>query len=361
MPRKGSKKRPKLGDPSVHEGFYVWTERYFEWLRVRNYSPATLGNARSGLGLFIEWAELRSLARPEDITRREMERYQRHLFHLQGRGGRPLGFRSQRVRISQVSAFFRWLVKRGVLPGNPAADLELPRLPNRLVKDVLTQSEAEAVLALPDTTSAVGLRDRAMLELFYSTGIRRTELALLSVGDLDAEGRTLRVRRGKGKKERYVPVGERAVFWLETYLTKVRPELARGADTDALFLSADGTPLNPDWLGQRVRGYVKESGIAKMGGCHLFRHTMATLMLEGGADVRFIQEILGHESLESTQIYTRVSLRKLRAVHEETHPAAKLDRPLAKALQAKYERPAGYPRSTAVQNTTPAHVAEGTG
>ncbi len=344
MPRKGAKKRHSLGDASVPEGFCVWTKRYFEWLRVRDYSPRTLSNAESGLGLFIEWAELRGLMRPVDITRGEMERYQRFLFHLRRPNGKPLGFRTQRVRISQVSVFFRWLVKRGVVSGNPAADLELPRLPKRLIKDVLSESEAEAVLAVPDVTTAVGLRDRAVLELLYSTGIRRMEVTELEVADFEAETRTLRVRRGKGKKERYVPVGERAAFWVSLYVSGVRPELALHEGENALFLSADGTQLNADWLGQKVRAYVKQSGIGKSGGCHLFRHTMATLMLEGGADVRFIQEILGHASLESTQIYTRVSLRQLRKVHETTHPAAKLDHTLAKTTTA-WRRPAGYPRA----------------
>lgn len=347
MPRKGSKKRT-LGTEGVPEGFHFWTTTYLSWLRERDFSPRTLQNSESGLGLFIEWAELRELMRPADITRREMEAYQRHLFHIRQPNEKPLSFRTQRVRISQVSAFFRWMVKREILVGNPVADLDLPKKPKHLIKEVLSEDEAERILAEPDLSTAVGMRDRAILELIYSTGARRMEACGLAVTDLDVETGSLRIRHGKGNKERYVPIGKRALFWVSIYANKVRPEFARD-ESPRLFLSADGTPLNPDSFGQRVRRYVKDSGVGKSGGCHLFRHTMATLMLEGGADVRHIQEMLGHESLESTQIYTRVSLRHLREVHEKTHPAANLDRAPAKPdatwhLPETWHRPLGYPR-----------------
>jgi len=351
MPRKGSKKRKMLGAQGVVDGFLHWTTQYLTWLKERDFSPRTLTNSESGLGLFIEWAEMRELMRPADIRRREMEAYQRFLFHFRQPNERPLAFRTQRVRISQVSAFFRWMVKREHLVANPAAELDLPRLPKDLIKEVLTEAEAEAILEVPDTTRAVGLRDRAILELIYSTGIRRMEACELTLSALDADTGTLRVRRGKGKRERYVPVGERALFWVQTYVREVRPQFVRSIHEapEHLFLSADGTPLNADGIGQRVRRYVKDSGVGKAGGCHLFRHTMATLMLEGGADVRLIQEMLGHESLESTQIYTRVSLRHLREVHERTHPAARLDRAPADPegtwhLPETWRRPLGYPR-----------------
>lgn len=351
MPRKGSKKRT-LGTEGVPDGFHFWVTKYLSWLRERDFSQRTLQNAESGLGLFIEWAEMRELLRPVDITRREMEVYQRHLFHLRQRNEKPLSFRTQRVRISLVSTFFRWMVKRELLVGNPAADLDLPKKPRHLIKEVLSEEEAEMILAEPDISTAVGLRDRAILELIYSTGARRMEACGLAVSDIDAQLFTLRIRHGKGNKERYVPVGKRALFWVSLYASRVRPQLARGNDCPHLFLSADGTSLNPDSFGQRVRRYVQDSGVGKSGGCHLFRHTMATLMLEGGADVRHIQEMLGHESLESTQIYTRVSLRHLREVHERTHPAANLDRAPAKPnatwhLPETWARPLGYPRKRA--------------
>lgn len=348
MPRKGERKR-ELGRRGESDGFRFWTTKYFEWLMERNFSPRTLQNATSGLGLFIEWAEMRGLMRPRDITRREMEVYQRHLFHHRKSNNSPLSFRTQLVRISQVSAFYRWMVKREEMAGNPVALLELPKKPKRLIKAVLTEEEAERILGQADLSTAIGLRDRAVLELIYSTGARRAEACGVLVPDLDLEQGTLRIRHGKGNKERYVPVGKRALFWVSVYLSKVRPKLAINEWNASLFLSADGTSLCADNFGQRVRVYVNDSAVGKTGGCHLFRHTMATLMLEGGADVRHIQEMLGHESLDSTQIYTRVSLRHLREVHERTHPASKLDREPAHAeagwhMPENWSRPCGYPR-----------------
>lgn len=161
-----------------------------------------------------------------------------------------------------------------------------------------------------------------MLEVLYATGIRRSELAHLAVFDLDVDRQTLLVRQGKGKRDRMVPIGQRALAWLARYLATARPVLVVEPDDGALFVSADGIAFSPDRLTQIVGGYVTASGVGKQGACHLFRHTMATLMLEGGADIRYIQAMLGHAELSTTQIYTQVSIRALQAVHAATHPAA---------------------------------------
>jgi integrase/recombinase XerD len=153
-------------------------------------------------------------------------------------------------------------------------------------------------------------------------GLRRSELAHLRVTDLDVERVTLAVRQGNGRKDRMIPTGERAAVWIARYLADVRPRLAVEPDDGVLFLTVDGTVFSPDQLTGLVADYVKRSGVGKPGACHLFRHTMATLMLEGGADIRFIQQMLGHADISTTQIYTQVSLRQLRAIRSATHPAA---------------------------------------
>ena len=178
------------------------------------------------------------------------------------------------------------------------------------------------VLAIPDLTGPLGLRDRAMLELLYATGIRRSELAHLKVFDLDVERATLAVRKGKGSKDRMIPTGDRAATWIARYLEDSRPRLATSPDDGVLFLTMDGEQFTVERLTQLARGYIHRSGIQKPGACHLFRHTMATLMLEGGADIRYIQQMLGHTDISATQIYTQVSLRALQAIHTATHPAA---------------------------------------
>jgi integrase/recombinase XerD len=334
-PRQGTKKKALrvIGDVTDPDGFGAWIERYLEWLRVRNYSPRTVGNAASYLGLFVAWCEARSLGRPRELTKPILERYQRHLFHLRKANGRALTFRSQRVRLQSVRGFFKWLTRQNALPSNPASELELPRMPERLPRAVLTAEESERVLSGPDVSEPLGVRDRAILEVLYSTGIRRMELVNLKIFDVDAERGTVMVREGKGKRDRMIPIGERALGWVERYASEVRPSLVVPPDAGVLFLTSLGEALTPDWLTQRVRAYVLDSGIGKTGSCHLFRHTMATLMLENGADVRFIQEMLGHKSLESTQVYTRVSIRKLVAIHRATHPAA-AEQPLQERAKA---------------------------
>lgn len=237
-------------------------------------------------------------------------------------GGRPdIG---QAQRMVPIRAWFKWLARENHILSNPASDLELPRPERRLPAVVLTAEEAEVVMAVPDVSEALGLRDRAMLEALYATAIRRGELIALRLFDVDYPRSALIVRQGKGNKDRVVPLGERAKAWLAAYRDRSRPGLVAGRDPGTLFLSRDGRPLEPKRLSEKVRGYAEAAGIGKPGSCHLLRHTAATLMLEGGADIRFIQALLGHESLETTQIYTRVSVTKLAEIHAATHPGARL-------------------------------------
>jgi integrase/recombinase XerD len=327
MPRRGTRKaKPPLGDLTDPHGMGARLAEYLEWLRTKNYAERTVENRAVYLGFFLQWAEERGITRPAEVTKPILERYQRHLYHLRKADGAPLSFRSQFSRLVPVRAFFKWLARQNHLLYNPASELELPRLEKRLPKHVLTASEAEAVLAQPDTDDALGMRDRAILEVLYSTGMRRMELAGLALYDLDTERGTLMIRQGKGKKDRMVPIGERAIAWTEKYLGDVRPGLVVEPDQGVLFLTAEGQAFTPNRLTQMVREYVIAASIGKTGACHLFRHTMATLMLEGGADIRFIQQMLGHAELSTTQIYTQVSIRKLKEIHTATHPGAKLER-----------------------------------
>jgi len=163
-----------------------------------------------------------------------------------------------------------------------------------------------------------------MLELLYGTGIRRMELAGLNTNDIERERGTLHVRRGKGGKGRFVPIGERALAWVSKYQVEARPMLEGIVLEPALFLNIDGKRLSMNALSWRVRSYLDKAGVNKAGACHLFRHTMATAMLDNGADVRHVQEMLGHADISTTQHYTKVSISKLKAVHNATHPAARL-------------------------------------
>jgi integrase/recombinase XerD len=201
----------------------------------------------------------------------------------------------------------------------------MPRLPSvRLPRSVLTAAEAERVMRQPGLSTPLGIRDRAMLETLYSTGMRRIELLGLKIYDIDVPRGTVMIREGKGKKDRVVPIGERALHFIDKYLQEVRPGLAVEPEDGTLFLMSTSEPFGANYVTKLVRDYVLAARIGKPGACHLFRHTMATLMLENGADIRFIQEMLGHAKLATTQIYTQVSIKKLKEIHTATHPAARL-------------------------------------
>jgi integrase/recombinase XerD len=198
----------------------------------------------------------------------------------------------------------------------------MPKPDRRLREATLSATEMGRLLAAPEISRPLGLRDRAVLEVFYSCALRRAELISLTVNDVDFDRGTVFVRCGKGAKDRYVPIGERALFWLRLYLELARPRFVRDEQVDHLFLSSAGRPLCADWLTRRIQRYLADAGIRKKGSCHLLRHTVATLMLEGGADIRYVAQMLGHARLESTQRYTRVSIDRLRLVHATCHPAA---------------------------------------
>jgi integrase/recombinase XerD len=301
-------------------------EEHCRWMETRNYSPGTIRNNRLYVGRFIDWLAERGVTRAEDVTRPMLERYQRVLFHhrrtlANGQPGPPLSFAGQHVRLTTIQGFFKWLCRHHHITANPAADLELPKVEKRLPRAVLTASEAEEILNQPDLATPIGLRDRAVLEILYSTGMRRQELTGLHLYDLDWQRGTVMIRKGKGNKDRLLPLGARAAAWLNKYLQEARPKLVVEPDEREVFLCLSGRGLTPGVLGNLVRGYVRASGVNKAGSCHLFRHAMATLMLENGADLRFIQQMLGHAKLNTTEIYTYVNIQKLIEVHRLTHPA----------------------------------------
>jgi integrase/recombinase XerD len=302
-------------------GLYPYLLAFLEWTEVKGYSKDTVKRRQSALRRFIHWCDARDIQRPHDVTKPMLERYQRHLYYYRKRDGQPLTYGSQHVILTPVKSFFKWLTRENHILTNPASELELPRKPKRLPRTILQVDEVASILAQPDVTTPEGLRDRAILETLYSTGIRRAELATLSIYDVDARRSTLMVREGKGSRDRVIPIGERALQWLEHYRLDVRPELVVAADDSTLFLTDRGRRFRRSSLTARVKRYIRAAGIDKEGACHLFRHAMATHMLENGADIRFIQAMLGHADLSTTQVYTHVSIEKLKAVHAATHPA----------------------------------------
>lgn len=303
----------------------VVIDRFCQWLLTHNYSPFTVDDRRSALSAFSGWAAHRGVDDVNAVTPDLLEAYQTHLFLWRKDNGAPLAFGTQLARLVRIRSFLRWLAQRGDIAADPSAGLQLPRAESRLPSAILSPDEVEAVLAGVHVRSPQGLRDRAILEVFYATAIRRTELTRLTVYDIDRARGVLAVRKGKGRKDRFVPVGERAFEWVARYRESARPRLLGQRNTATLFVTARGAPLSPKKLTGKVAAHIAAAGLGKTGSCHLFRHAAATHMLENGADIRYIQAMLGHESLSTTQIYARVSVAKLVAVHAATHPGLRLD------------------------------------
>jgi len=310
-----------LHAPSHPDSMAAWILRYLEAMGVLGYSKETIRNREAHLSRFHAWCLERDLSSPREVTQPILERYQRFLFYYRKENGDPLSGQVQKLALTHVRALFSWLARERHILYNPASEIQLPKVSRKTLPISLSEEEVETILAQPDVDEAIGLRDRAMLEVLYSTGIRRMELANLQVFDLDRPGHTLWVRQGKGKKDRLTPIGERALTWTRAYLDHARPRLLVDPNERSLFINRFGHGFVAGGITSLVRRYVKQSGIDKPGSCHLFRHTMATLMLNNGADVRFIQEMLGHENLDTTMRYTHVSIEKLKEIHKATHPA----------------------------------------
>jgi integrase/recombinase XerD len=294
---------------------------FLEHLAARAYSKGSIEAHQWALKGFLEWADSLDLTSPGSFTRAEIADYQLHLHHYRSpRTKEPLVVNTQLGRLGCVRRFFAWLCRSGSIPANPAADLDLPRKQSRRLPKALSPEELDRLFALPNPADPMGLRDRAILELFYATGIRRTEMTQLDPGDYDPLTHTLLIRHGKNDKSRLLPVGGRAAFWLDRFLAESRPLFAHLPNETALFLSGYGTRITPAYLGTWVAGQMKKAGITKPGACHLLRHSCATDMHLNGADIRYVQEMLGHARLETTQIYTHVNIKALADVHARTHP-----------------------------------------
>ncbi len=301
-----------------------YMNEYHQWMRQMHLSEHTIKNHKCFFSKFLRWCEERNIE-ARDVTQELIERYQRHIYHYRDpETGEPISLNTQRVVAGHIRTFFRWMKKRGFLPTNPAADVEIPKGEKRLPVNGLTVDEVEKILALPDINTALGLRDRAIMEVLYSTGIRRSELAALTLYDIDPKSGVLIVEQGKGRKDRVLPIGERAIKWVDQYVIDGRPALISETDHGKLFVQTRGGPISPKVVGYIVKRYIDESGVDKKGSCHLFRHAMATALLENGAEIKFLQQMLGHEQIQSTQVYGNVSIRKLKEAHTKLHPGANL-------------------------------------
>jgi integrase/recombinase XerD len=298
----------------------LWQERFAEHLALTGRTPATVRSYLYNLRRFLGF--LTDIGRSEvhEIQREDVQAYQIQLHRHRKPDGSPLALTSQNREMAGILVFCGFLHSQRYLLVNPAKDITLMRVPRRLLPTIPDEPEVLRLLTAPDAATPLGLRDRAILELLYSSALRNTELRRLQVGDVELARLQVRVHHGKGRKSRVVPLGEPAAAWVADYLRDGRVMLLKGSDPGTLFVSHHGKPMGPDALVDLVKKNAEKAGLAYRFTPHLLRHCCATHMLRRKAGLRHLQELLGHSSPESTQVYTKVELSDLREVHQRCHP-----------------------------------------
>jgi integrase/recombinase XerD len=310
---------------------------YLESLVLRNLSPRSIRQIEQYLRVFMGYVTGRSITQATEVDRETFERYKEYLstgYH--SRKGEPLKSNTVLSRLNNIKYWFAWMKKKGVLGFDPIAAVRVPRQVKTLPRGVLREDEIRKVMELPDLKTPLGYRDRTMMEVLYSTGVRAAELVSLRIADMDLKKKVARVRHGKGGKDRFVPLSTPCCRFLARYLEEMRPQLAdclrpsgrdwlkkAGTGADIVFLSIYGGPISSVWLGSIMRDYLLRSGITRpVSPVHGFRHSVATHLLADGMDVRYVQVLLGHESINSTQIYTHVERETLHRLIRAHHPRA---------------------------------------
>lgn len=311
--------------------------RFRDYMEARGFTPSTLIGYTRDLRVFRRFLEGEDVERIEDVNRETLYRYQMSLHGWRTRLDKPLCLTTQLKRLAVVRSFFHFLVISNVLASDPSAGIELPKVSRPLPREILTRREVESILRQPDVDKVEGLRDRAIMELLYSTGLRNSELRLLKVGAVDVGHGEIHVWNGKGRKDRVVPLGEIAGRYVEEYLRYGRPAFVerrlatlagmtperRGAvkwEQDLLFFSVTGRVMLASRVDELVWKAVRQAGIKRRVTPHVFRHTCATHMLRNGAGIRHLQELLGHRNIASTEIYTHVVVKDLKREHHRCHP-----------------------------------------
>jgi integrase/recombinase XerD len=293
-------------------------QEYVESLRARHLSRASLTQARTLLPPFIAHMRSRGVIDPRRVTDADVASYVRVIQTGERKDGKPLAAATRANALHRVRLFFNFLERRGYLLCNPGVCIPVTAVGGS-ARQPIARADVDRLLNAPLPSMLLGQRDRAILETLYGTGIRASECVGLDLADVDLREGVLRVRRGKGLKDRFVPIPSKARPALEAYLRHSRPELVRGADQVAFFVSETGRRLQTPGLRFIVRTRARAAGIATNVFPHLLRHSYATHLVQGGADVRHVQALLGHESIETTAVYTRVALKDLESVIKR-HP-----------------------------------------
>ncbi len=295
-------------------------EPFLAAMTTRGYATSSCINYRSHLGRFATFLEAQDASDVEQLSRERIEDYVQHL----ASGEKPLSVATRNVRLSTLKSFCLWLVESDLLAIDPSEAVAHGRKPVRLPRTLPSVEVVKELLAAPDPRSLVGYRDRVVLELLYQSGLRVGELCALDVTDLDLANGFAHVQRGKGGRGRVVPIGKLAVELVTNYVVHVRPKLAARGER-ALIVARTGARLGSRGVERVIDRCAKRVGLEGQVTPHVLRHTCATHMLRGGANIRHLQEMLGHASLSSTQVYTQVTAGELKDVHARFHPRGSVE------------------------------------
>lgn len=296
-----------------------------KYQQARGFAATTITLNVRQARWFCEWLESEGITSPLEASRQELMRWAQSLLDLPKRRGEgTISTGTQASHLLAVRSFYQFLVRVGYLMADPAAHLPVPRRAKRLPRDVPTEQDIRRMLSAPDAKTPLGYRDRAMIELFYGSGIRSSELRNLRIEDLNLKEEIVAVREGKGMKDRVVPMGPAAAEYVAGYIRNIRPMLTNNPRERTVFLSVNGKRLCVVALKDILDRYLVKSKLEKRITPHSFRHACATHMVRHGADIRYVQEMLGHESLETTQIYVRLEATDLAEAHRKFHPRERL-------------------------------------
>jgi integrase/recombinase XerD len=300
---------------------------YLKHLQTLGRAFYTRKNCKSCLRDFAGFLENERVHNVEDLTQEVLEEYQQDLaFRISARGS-LLSRRSQEKLLLTALSFTRYLKDKDYLVSDPGEHIRRPKQPRRLPRTILSIPEVRKLFKTPDMQTPLGYRNRVMLEILYDTAVRMLELRNLKLTDLDLQSGYVLIRAGKGDKDRVVPMSPRVCDLVKSYILSIRPAILQNQEDEGyLFLNYTGRSMNPNSVWRTVKVCAAKSGIKKNISTHTFRHTCATHMLRNGAPIRHIQEMLGHESLESTQLYTHVTINDLKAVHAKYHPSERLEK-----------------------------------
>jgi integrase/recombinase XerD len=296
-------------------------DRYRSHLELRNFSPQTIKTQFAALKLFLRFLAETHRDDLTGLTTATLHDFQRWHFYQPTFKGTARGIAYQNRVLSVLKGLFKFLHEENLIARDPAAALEYGREPQTLPRNVLTPLEARKIIEAPDVHSVLGYRDRTILEVLYATGIRKLELMNLEVADVNLEEELLRINGGKGAKDRVVPLTAVACSFLESYINAIRPQLLGSRlTTSRLFLSQQGRPIARNTLAELVAKYAKRARVKKHVTCHLWRHSCATHLLKNKANLRHVQEILGHRSLATTERYLHLTISDLKEAHRKYHP-----------------------------------------